>query len=747
MVCRLCGFLLKQEEKFCRGCGAAAVPQQVESSGAVPNVVQQARARTQNDFFDTAPRASVATQSRPPLPLLADVSVDGSRSVYVTPTFAETELDLVEKYESAQRTGGLNARKHAQPKTKSRQAEPVHREAAKPGKAEPLVSGNQPAAKKQFVTALLFVLVSGVAGIAYFMLASTQSQQNSTPPSVSISTNPIWNRRQCVPSSQSARSRLSTETPSVNVRQLIAQETEESLTSKFTLLLAASVAVGIALVAISAKIFGHNGVLNILEKNSYIPSQVRGQHRKILKELGAAPTKGALPLGLPERNALQFWLPQQLTLPAKRRERNPNALLLGAAGFGKSRLLERMIRQDILDEKRAVVVLDSEGTLVDRLVAWIADQNCDDISERVVVLDPASRKSSAGFNPLLAPDDGLNQMASAVVSGFKCIYMEAPGAQNQWTQQTANILRNAVILLSINKKTLADLPRLLSDNDFRDECLSVVEKSTNTSRVRVVLEAWSNYKKLARSDQWLNWIEPILNRIQPVLCDDRVRSLLCSPDHSVDLIDVLEKKKIVLVRVPRVQFEQGAALPGSLLVTGIRHAAVQLSEGHQENPHPCTIFVDELTDFVDKDCFESIATDSRLLQMGIIGTMRSLQSVGDDFKNALVKSIGVLIAFALIRKDAEALGGQMFRVDGRKTKNKTISNRVNPLNSSPGFELISDEQSLNVDRLTGQEERSFYCYLVGSVAGVFKLRAPTVDEVECDEESIERLYQSQYEED
>jgi hypothetical protein len=76
------------------------------------------------------------------------------------------------------------------------------------------------------------------------------------------------------------------------------------------------------------------------------------------------------------------------------------------------------------------------------------------------------------------------------------------------------------------------------------------------------------------------------------------------------------------------------------------------------------------------------------------------------------------------------LGPQMFRVDGRKVKHQTIQNVFNKVNTSPQFELISDEEKLNIDRVVGQEERTYFCYRVGTVAGVFHMKTPEFKDVE-----------------
>ena len=49
---------------------------------------------------------------------------------------------------------------------------------------------------------------------------------------------------------------------------------------------------------------------------------------------------------------------------------------------------------------------------------------------------------------------------------LKAIYSEPPGSQSQWNAQTADILRNSVLLLMANDKTLLDLPGLAAGQRF-----------------------------------------------------------------------------------------------------------------------------------------------------------------------------------------------------------------------------------------------------------------------------------------
>ena len=400
-----------------------------------------------------------------------------------------------------------------------------------------------------------------------------------------------------------------------------------------------------------------------------------------------------------------------------------------------------MIVHDIKANDRAIVVVDSDGGLVALVSKWISAQpDSKELAKRTIIVDPSYKQGSLGYNPLELPDDNDMQSAAAsIVFGFKAVYTEPPGAQSQWNQQTANILRNCAILLMANGKTLADLPVLLHDNDFRDVLLEAVEKRKHErAEFITLLETWGQYKKLARTDQWITWTEPILNRVSPMLGDARIRNLLTKPVGDVKLKQVIEQKMILLVKVP-----QSAKLLGCLMVTGVKQAALSLFNAKPQHQNPVALYLDEFNHFIDKDTIETITKETTKFKIGFVGAIKTLQNLPEDYRSSLIISMGTLCCFSLVKKDGDLIAPQMFRVDGRKIKHRTIQTFFNRVNTSPQFELIMDEEKLNIDRIVGQETRTFFCYQVGTVAGVFHLRAydfPDVPAEDVKPKLIEKMH-------
>lgn len=280
----------------------------------------------------------------------------------------------------------------------------------------------------------------------------------------------------------------------------------------------------IVMYALMVKMFGPAGLASIWEMAKYTPSQFKKEHKKMLAEFGKPLSSGGVPIGQRTDWAWwSFWNPRFINMAPAQRQENPHMLLIGQSQKGKTRMMASMVAHDIKSEDRAVVVIDSDGELSDLIIEFQhqpqkpsagGGRNAARVGNvsssprepphhgdvgRLIVIDPFNNQGSIGFNPLRMPEDeDLQAASSAIVHAFKAIYREPPGKEkeSQWNAQTENILRNAALVLIANGRSLADLPSLLEDNDFRDLMLETVQrKKHEKAEYAAVLEAWDQYKK------------------------------------------------------------------------------------------------------------------------------------------------------------------------------------------------------------------------------------------------------------
>ena len=155
---------------------------------------------------------------------------------------------------------------------------------------------------------------------------------------------------------------------------------------------------------------------------------------------------------------------------------NLHTHILGASGVGKSRFLYSQIIQDILDSlkfrgKHCTIILDPHGDLLRAVLNFIGKLSGQyPITDNLIIIEPANQRyGSPGINVLESiPGTHPYETIAEIVSACKAIW------RRDWGPRLEDILRNSASLLQEHNLTFGQLPRLLSDNDFRR---ALVERS------------------------------------------------------------------------------------------------------------------------------------------------------------------------------------------------------------------------------------------------------------------------------
>jgi hypothetical protein len=134
----------------------------------------------------------------------------------------------------------------------------------------------------------------------------------------------------------------------------------------------------------------------------------------------------------------------------------------------------------------------------------------------VVLVDPTDSRYTVTFNPLeQLPGVTAAEQAQELVSAFKKIWAEA------WGVRMEDLLRNSLIALGEAGLTLAELPPFLNDTRFRQR---VLEKVSHP----IAMDYFQRFDTLTDRAR-INWIEPVMNKLNALLSDDRVRQMLSFP--------------------------------------------------------------------------------------------------------------------------------------------------------------------------------------------------------------------------
>lgn len=314
--------------------------------------------------------------------------------------------------------------------------------------------------------------------------------------------------------------------------------------------------------------------------------------------------------------------------------------LIGKTGTGKSTLFKNMIVQDILNGY-GVGVVDPHGDLVEDVLDYIPEHRVKD----VVIVDPSDSARPVGINILEIDDpEQKNLMASGLVSGMKQHFWS-------WGPRLEYLLNYCVLtLLEVPGTTLLGITRLLTDQNYQKFILQQINDP-------VVLDFWNEEFKAMKGNQRLitEAVAPIQNKINRFLSSTTIRNILGQRNSTVDIWDIMNNKKILLLNLSKGKIgDDNANLLGALLVSRIQFMTMQRVRLAPEKRLPFYLYVDEFQNFAGGN-FESILSESRKYRLGLHLTHQFTSQLPEELLSAVFGNVGTMAAFAIGAQDAKTL--------------------------------------------------------------------------------------------
>jgi type IV secretory pathway TraG/TraD family ATPase VirD4 len=337
---------------------------------------------------------------------------------------------------------------------------------------------------------------------------------------------------------------------------------------------------------------------------------------------------------------------ERKTFGIRHADRRFHLYVIGKTGTGKSTLLETLIRQDLATGD-GLVLLDPHGDLVERVLTAVPASRCDEL----VYWNVPDAERPLGFNPLAGvPPRKRALAASGLLEVFKMRWNDS------WGPRLEHILRNALLaLLEQRETTLADVLRLLVDDDFRRDAAMRLRNA----QVRTFwLREFPGYPARLRAEA----IAPIQNKVGAFLADPLLYRILTASQSSFDLRRIMDERKVLLVNLAKGKLgEDTAGLLGSLLVTAIGWSAFGRADVPEKNRRDFWVYLDEFQSFTTL----SLATmlgELRKYHVGFTLAHQYLAQLDDEIRDAILGNAGTIIAFRLGFADAELLAQEFYPV-------------------------------------------------------------------------------------
>jgi DNA helicase HerA-like ATPase len=330
-----------------------------------------------------------------------------------------------------------------------------------------------------------------------------------------------------------------------------------------------------------------------------------------------------------------------------REERERHVYIVGKSGSGKSTFLFNLAMGDIYAGD-GVAVIDPHGDLAADIIDAIPRSRIND----VCYLDAGETEYPVGFNPAtrIAPQRRA-LAASGIVAAFKHLWSDS------WGPRLEHFLFHGIsALISREHATLLDLPRLYTDDGFRDR---IIAKVSDPGTQRFWHEEYPSYTKTQRAEA----AAPILNKAGQFTASPHLRLILGQVAPRLDLAFTMNNRRILIANLAKGTIgEQAANLLGSLLVSHMQLVAMERGVLPPEQRVPFFVHVDEFQTF-SSEAFVSLLSEARKFATHFCLANQYTDQLSPAVRAAVLGNAGTLVVFRVGSRDAELLAHEFRPMD------------------------------------------------------------------------------------
>ena len=325
-------------------------------------------------------------------------------------------------------------------------------------------------------------------------------------------------------------------------------------------------------------------------------------------------------------------------------DRRRHTYIIGQTGTGKSKLLENLALQDMLDGK-GFAFIDPHGDSAEALLGMIPKERVED----VIYFNPGAMDYPVGLN--LFEFDTPDQRDFLVQEAIAMLYrLYDPGHTGIIGPRYEHWFRNAALTIMSDPKgsSFIDIPQVFNDDAFAKEKLKYVTDQT-------VLDFWN--KEMAQTSDYhksevLGWF---VSKFGAFLSNEMMRNIIGQTKSGFNLREIMDNKKILLVNLSKGKTgELNSQLLGMIFVMKFQAAAMGRADVPEEQREDFALYVDEFQNFAT-DSFESILSEARKYRLNLILANQFVSQLTDKIREAIIGNVGTIISGRIGTTDAELM--------------------------------------------------------------------------------------------
>lgn len=350
----------------------------------------------------------------------------------------------------------------------------------------------------------------------------------------------------------------------------------------------------------------------------------------------------------------------------KKDDRQRHLYMIGRTGTGKTTWIQNMVLQDIINGE-GVCVVDPHGEMIEWLLQRIPKERVED----VINFFPPDTDRPLGLNLLEAKTPAEKDMVVAEMISIFYKLFDPQGTGNFIGPIFEHYMRNIMLLLLADEAsgaTLIDIPRVLTDDIFREAKLSKVTDPT-------VLRFWKEeFEKAKKSNQHGEMLSYITSKIGRFISNQTMRNIVGQNKSAFDMRDVMDNQKILLVNLSKgLVGDINSNLLGFIIVSKLQMAALSRADMPEAERKNFYLYIDEFQN-VTTDSITTILSEARKYKLNLIIAHQFMAQLEDNIRDAVLGNVGSMVAFRIGVQDNEWLGEE-FAPDVSENDLINIENR------------------------------------------------------------------------
>jgi len=329
-------------------------------------------------------------------------------------------------------------------------------------------------------------------------------------------------------------------------------------------------------------------------------------------------------------------------------DRSRHMYVVGQTGTGKSTFLENLALQDMLDGKGFAFV-DPHGDTAERLLAMVPKERTEDI----IYFSPADMDYPLGLNMFehRSPDEKDFLIQEAINMLYK---LYDPGHTGIIGPRYEHLFRNAALTIMADPEggSFVDIPKLFRDPAFVEQKLKHVTDQN-------VLEFWrKEMPQSQRSNEFGEVVSWFISKFGAFLSNEMMRNIIGQTKCAVDLRQVMDEGKIVLINLSRGRTgDLNSKLLGMIFVMKFNAAAMSRADVPEEYRKDFCLYVDEFQNF-STESFADILSQARKFHLNLVVANQFTTQLSEEVRDAVFGNVGSVICFRVGTNDAEFLAKQ-----------------------------------------------------------------------------------------